>query len=256
MQNETNRLKIHTGFRPEAVQAADKAAEQPEKQEKKIRWQSVPHPKQKKSRGPARMIRHKAREEGERLTAGERMIRNTAVACALLLSVMALKNVDQPWSRQATEGIKQAMTMRVDWDETLGQLSFVRALVPETALVFFNLGQGDDLRTPVNGLIGHEFTAQQPWMEYRCKAGEAVYAAFSGRVTAAGQGAGDEWIVLIEDDEGREAVYGYLAAAYVQVGQTVEAGQQIGAAADKENSRVYFEMRENGEAVDPAGRMK
>ena len=85
---------------------------------------------------------------------------------------------------------------------------------------------------------------------------EAVFSAFTGRVTAVGQGAGDEWIVLVEDEEGREAVYGYLAAAYVQVGQMAEAGQQIGVTAETDDSRLYFELRENGSAANPAGRMK
>ncbi len=257
MQNDTGRLKIHTAIRPEQPRAEmQEAAVQPEKAEKSMKWEPVRHPGQKRGGIRPRLIKRKNREEGERLTAGERMIRNTAVACALLLSVMALKNVDQPWSRQATESIRQAMTMRVDWDETLGQLSFVRALVPETALVFFNLGQGTDLKTPVNGMIIHEYTDQQPWLEYRCRAGEAVFSAFTGRVTAVGQGAGDEWIVLVEDEEGREAVYGYLAAAYVQVGQMAEVGQQIGVTAETDDSRLYFELRENGSAANPAGRMK
>ena len=50
-----------------------------------------------------------------------------------------MRNIHAPWSDAAVDGIRQAVTMRVDWDESIGRLSFVRALVPEAALVSLNL---------------------------------------------------------------------------------------------------------------------
>lgn len=249
MQQDQDRLRIHTAMRP-PVAAEEKAKEQPlndagqtaEPQTTSKRIKSVG--KQRRSREP------------QPLTNGEKLIRNTAVSCALLLSVLALKNVDQPWSRKATEGVRQVVNMRIDWDDTLGKLSFVRALVPDTALVFLNLGSGMDMNRPVNGQVVHEFTAQQPWLEFRCPAREAVCAALSGTVEAVGQGAGNDWIIMIRGEEDTEAVYGYLSEAYVQVGQKVEAGELIGMTADEENSRFYFELQENGSPSDPSGRMK
>jgi len=253
MQNENSRLKIHTSVRP--VPEAEKKQDEPvtEAQNKEAQRESLP--KLRMRRRGSRSGR-KTGESGECLTVGERLLRNSAVACALLLTVMALRNVDQPWTRQATEGIRQAMTMRVDWDETLGKLSFVRALVPDTALVFLNMDDRIRLCTPVSGVVSHEYTEQQPWLEYSCQTAQPVYAAMQGTVTAAGRGAGDEWIVLIQGDEGTEAVYGYLTDVYVQPGQRVEAGEQIGATADLADGRMYFELREEGTPVDPSGYMR
>lgn len=256
MQNDHDRLKIHTSARP-ATEEKEGGAEQVvgEKQDMG-REKPLPekkHGKTLRSVGAAHRQRRLESKDGP--TVGEKLLRNTAVACALMLSVMALKNVDQPWSRKVTEGVKQAMTMRIDWDETLGKLSFVRSLVPETALVFLNMGGQADLSAPVNGEITHEYTEQQPWLEYGCSAAQPVYSAIKGVVTAVGEGAGGEWIVLIQDEEGRETVYGYLADVYVQTGQTVETGQQLGATADEESSRLYFELREDGAAVDPTARI-
>ena len=251
MQNENGRLKIHTSMRPEEpgpVREEKSAAEETVKAEKRPGGQAW--------RAKAARSRKKPREMKEGMTAGERLLRNTAVACALLLTVMSLKNVDQPWSRKMTEGVRQAMTMRIDWDETLGRLSFVRALVPETALVFLNLGDRVDLIAPTAGKITHDYSEGQPWLEYACGPAEQVLAAADGVVTAAGQGAGGDWIVLIQSEDGTETVYGYLASVYVRAGQEVKAAQQIGATADEDESRLYFELRENGEAVNPAGRMK
>lgn len=247
MQNDHSKLKIHTNVRPVPQMEMDET----QTEEKKVSGASEKSQKtDKRWRRRTRPVR--VREKKEPLTNGEKLIRNTAVACALLLSVMALKNVDTPWSRQAAEGIRQVVTMRVDWDDTLGKLSFVRALVPDTALVFLNLGQGIDLRRPVQGEIVHEYTEQQPWIEFECEGVQSVCAASGGRVTASGQGAGEEWIVLIEGDDGDESVYGYLSESKVQVGQTIAAGDVIGYA----NDRVYFEIREDGAPVNPTGRMK
>ncbi len=120
MQKESkNTLKIHTLVRPQEVQSASEQMPPPVQAEK-VEVKAQPKVRREKEK------RRRTREQGEKLSAGERLVRNSAVACALLLTVMAMKNVDQPWSRQAVEGIRQAMTMRVDWDETLGKLSFVR----------------------------------------------------------------------------------------------------------------------------------
>ncbi len=260
MQEEFGKLKIHTNLRPEetARKPEDTAADE----ENAVRWESIPHPLNRKrgrklAKRRAAPTKRREREQEEKLTSGEKMVRNTALACALLLSVLALKNVDQPWSKQAVDGVRQAMTMRVDWDNTLGKLSFVRALVPDTALVFLNLGNEEVLNRPVAGEVSHEYDEQQPWLEYRCAASQSVCAAAGGTVKAAGQGVSGDWTVLIGHENGMETVYGYLAEVSVQVGQQVEAGQEIGVTAEnEENSRLYFEVCEDGASVDPSGRMR
>ncbi len=264
--SENSRLKIHTNTRPTEPMPTERLSAVQESDESTEREQNVPlqpsaeesermRAQVRRERQRTRSRRTRSREE-QPLTTGEKLLRNTAVACALLLTVMALKNVDQPWSRQATEGIRQAMTMRVNWDETLGKLSFVRAIVPDTALVFLNMGESGTLICPVGGEVSHAFVEQQPWVEYRCEAGEAVCAAADGTVTAAGQGAGGDWIVLIDHSDDMQTVYGYLASAYVKAGDTVEKGQQIGATANQADSRFYFELREDGKSTDPTLRMK
>lgn len=262
--SENSRLKIHTNTRPTEpmTAAASDAAQQssaPIEREQNVSPQpSAEETERMRAQVQRARRRNRSRRSREEqpLTAGEKLLRNTAAACALLLTAMAIKNVDQPWSRQAAEGIRQAMTMRVDWDETLGKLSFVRAIVPDTALVFLNMGEERDLIRPVKGEVSHAFTEQQPWIEYRCEAGEAVCAAADGMVTAAGQGAGGDWIVLIECADGTQTVYGYLAEVYVKAGDAAEKGQQIGATADKADSRLYFELRGQDGSIDPEPRMK
>ena len=225
MQN--SRLKIHTSARPAAAgPTAGKTA---------------------KPRG---------RAPGGALTAGEKLIRNTAIAGAALLCVLALRNIDAPWSTAAVEGIRQAVTMRVDWDESIGRLSFVRALVPETALVSINLDDKEMMLRPVEGVVAHGFSQEQPWLEFACPAKAQVVASSGGTVVASAQGMSGDWLVLIEHDDGAETLYGYLASAQVSMGQRVSAGDAIGETVDGPDARLYFELRENDRAADPTGRLR
>ena len=70
-----------------------------------------------------------------RLSFQERLLRNSLLACAVLLGVLALGNLEQPWAVKASRSIEQALTMKVDLDQSLGRLSFVQKLMPESALV-------------------------------------------------------------------------------------------------------------------------
>lgn len=214
-----------------------------------------PQPEQKERAArrrflPRRQSAPRADKPAPRLTFGERLIRNSAVACALLLTLMAIRNVDAPWSNRLTQSIRSAVSMRLDWDNTLGRLSFVRALMPDTALVFLNMGGDEALHAPVEGDKTHAFSEDQPWLEYACAQDSPVCCAQAGTVTAVGRGAGTDYIVLVSH-EGGESVYGYLASACVEAGQALEKGQELG----RSSERVYFEWREEGRSVDPGERL-
>jgi hypothetical protein len=57
--------------------------------------------------------------------------------------------------------VRNAISMRIDLDESLGKLHFVRDLVPDAALVFWNMGAGD-MAKPVNGQLSHPTTSISP----------------------------------------------------------------------------------------------
>ena len=83
--SDTGTLKIHAQVRPEG--AAEKAPP--------IVIEAAEPPR------PA-----KPRHRPARLTAGDRLLRNSAYAFALLLGVLALGNVDQPWAKKASESVE------------------------------------------------------------------------------------------------------------------------------------------------------
>lgn len=209
-----------------------------------IYWKCLPHPLQRRGLRRAGSPRPK-------LSAGDRMLRNTAVACALLLGVLALGNIRQPWAMRASETVQRALTMHIDLDSSIGRLSFVRDWMPESALVFFNLDGGAELAAPVSGELKHAYSDDQPWLLFACPEDSPVRAAADGTVTAVSELSGGSTGVLIDHGEGMETVYAYLSSASVQPGDAVSRGQALGQSA----AQLYFELRQSEAAVDPTERM-
>ncbi len=209
-----------------------------------IYWKCLPHPLQRRGLRRAGSPRPK-------LSAGDRMLRNTAVACALLLGVLALGNIRQPWAMRASETVRRALTMHIDLDSSIGRLSFVRDWMPESALVFFNLDGGAELAAPVAGELKHAYSDDQPWLLFACPEDSPVCAAADGTVTAVSELSGGSTGVLIDHGEGMETVYAYLSSASVQPGDAVSRGQALGQSA----AQLYFELRQSEAAVDPTERM-
>ena len=209
-----------------------------------IHWKCLPHPLQRRGLRRAGSPRPK-------LSAGDRMLRNTAVACALLLGVLALGNIRQPWAMRASETVQRALTMHIDLDSSIGRLSFVRDWMPESALVFFNLDGGAELAAPVSGELKHAYSDDQPWLLFACPEDSPVCAAADGVVTAVSELSGGSTGVLIDHGEGMETVYAYLSSASVQPGDAVSRGQALGQSA----AQLYFELRQSESAVDPTERM-
>ena len=234
MSEDHGKLRIHAQITPEA-EPAPKSGE-------RVRWRCVPHPKQKGQPGASK----------EKMSFSDRLLRNSALACALLLAVLAMGNINQPWARQVSESIEQALTMHIDLDESIGKLTFVRDLMPESALVFLNLSGDSELAIPVSGELTHAYSEAQPWLMFACASSGEVHAAAAGTVTAVSPLSGGNSVgVLIDHGSGLESVYAYLTEATVKMGDAVQRGQSIG----HTDASLYFELRESGTAIDPTDRM-
>ena len=238
--SEENKLRIHAQIRPEEAKA--------EPEPRPIRWRSRPHSDARRGF----RAKKAAKEPKPKLSFGDRLLRNSALACAALLAILAVGNIDQPWARQASETVRQALTMRIDLDESIGGLSFVKDLMPESALVFLNLSGESELAVPASGELSHAYSDAQPWLLFACGEGSEVVAATDGTVTAVSTlNDGESIGLLIDHGSGLESVYAYLSEASVEAGDIVERGQALGTS----SANLYFELRESGTAVDPTGRM-
>ena len=228
--SENSTLRIHTQLGP--VQAPEAAP--------------------KRERKPGRRPRIKARTASSRQRPGfgDLLLRNSAIACALLLGILALGNIRQPWAEKASERIEQALTMRIDLDDSIGELTFVRNIMPESALVFLNVSGTPELALPSDGGVQHAWSALQPWLMFEGR-DRPVYAAGAGTVTGISPLSDGRYGLLVDHGNGLESVYANLSEVAVQSGDSVGRGQQLGASAEG----LYFELRQGGEAVDPTERL-
>lgn len=226
--SENSTLHIHARVQPQT-----EAPRQP------IRIEEPTEPKPRRRRGRTK------------LTRTDRLLRNSAYACALLLGVLALGNVNQPWAKKASDTVERALTMRIDLDESIGALEFVRNIMPESALVFMNLSGQTALEKPVDGTVRHGWSSLQPWVMLDCAEGSEVKAVATGTVTAISPLSEGRFGVLVDHGEGVESLYAQLSEVEVAVGDSVNRGQRVGKSADG----LYFEYRVNGESEDPAPEM-
>ncbi len=84
--------------------------------------------------------------------------------------------------------------------------------------------------------------------------GEAVRAVHRGRVAYADWLRGFGLLLILEHGDGYMTLYGHNQSLYREVGEWVDAGQVIGLAGstgDAPQAGVYFEIRHDGEPVDP-----
>ncbi|MDO4865476.1 MAG: M23 family metallopeptidase [Clostridia bacterium] len=240
--SEGTTLRIHTRMTPGAPQAAPAEVRKRPRLHRRRRGRP-------RAAGSSPAIPRRALPK--RLSWSDRLMRNSAIACAVLLGVLALGNIDQPWATKAAEGIEQALTMRIDLDGSLGRLSFVQGLMPESALVFLNVSPGTELALPVEGAVSHPWSSVQPWLLFEPAEGAQVIASEAGTVTAVSPLSTGGVGLLVDHGEGMESVCAGLSQASVAVGDPVSRGQALGTAGE----RVYFELRINGEPIDPTERL-
>ncbi len=114
---------------------------------------------------------------------------------------------------------------------------------------------------PVTGRITSRFGAVESIRDHTHKGidiaatrGTPILAAASGTVTFAGWSSGYGYLVKIDHGSGVETYYGHCSKLYVSAGDTVEAGDKIAAVGSTGNStgnHLHFEIRLNGEQVNP-----
>ena len=86
------------------------------------------------------------------------------------------------------------------------------------------------------------------------KAGQPIYAAASGRVVYAGSGLiGYGKLIILKHNDTYLSAYGYSASLLAKEGDQIKKGQKIAIMGEgpERKPRLHFEIRRNGEPVDP-----
>lgn len=120
------------------------------------------------------------------------------------------------------------------------------------------------LRMPAEGKITSHFglrrdpfdgkLRQHNGIDIALKEGTEIKAAASGTVVFSGEAKGYGKVVIVEHEGGISTLYGHNSVNLVKKGDRVEAGQTIalsGSTGRATGPHLHFEVRKEGEAVDP-----
>jgi murein DD-endopeptidase MepM/ murein hydrolase activator NlpD len=118
------------------------------------------------------------------------------------------------------------------------------------------LSPGSPFAWPVAGEITQGYSEKHPALDLGAPYGSPVYAAKAGTVTHSGWArTGYGYTVILDHGEGVQSLYSHMKGAWVTVRQKVERGQLIGEVGSTGHStgpHVHFEIRVDGERVDPS----
>lgn len=180
---------------------------------------------------------------------GEELLKNLAVAASLVLCAVVLRSGSIPGVSSAVDAVMTAATSDTLLDDRLGKLSFVSTLFPEATLVFGEV-RGDILMKPVSsGEVVHAWNEEEPYMAWQTE-DEKVCASATGEVLGVYHGEDEEYLVQVLGTDGIACLYGNLSECYVQTGDSVQAGDTLGALLP--GQECIWEVRQDGRSIDPA----
>lgn len=172
--------------------------------------------------------------------------RNLAFLMLLMVCLASIYNHQLPDGQTVLTAIQS--TVDDDWDESLGKITFVDNILPETLAVFFADDQTPALSLPCNGSLSHLWETHAPYISF-IPASPDIWAVADGEVMSLSSGAGEDLTLRIRHEQGLETVYYHLSHVAVQEGDEVSAGDTIGQVASGHN--LVLDVRKNGLSVNP-----
>lgn len=176
----------------------------------------------------------------------QRLFANIIAATAILLCATVVQATNIPQAQSVFQALQSSVNLNLD--ESLGKLSFVSNLLPESALVFWNDNASTEILAPVEGDIIHVFTSNEPYISMKSAVSQ-VRCAQDGEVMSIAHGNDDELIVRVRHNSNLETLYGNLKTVWVTEGEALYQEDLIGEVID--GKELVFELRRDGRAVDP-----
>lgn len=177
---------------------------------------------------------------------GEKLARNFAFAGILTLMVVSVRNAQLPTGKTVLTAVQEMID--ANWDGSLGKISFVSNLLPESMAVFFESDLNAELTAPCFGPVVHAWSEKEPYLGYSATNGN-VYAVSTGQVMSVAHGLEEEKIVRVRHENGLESLYYNLASVNIREGDEVSAQTCLGTAISGQQALV--EVRRAGRAIDP-----
>lgn len=212
-------------------------------------------------------------KRGKSRSKGLKTFYRIVAALGILAVLLVLKESTHPWSQQAREGLKVALT--TEWDVTPALDKVVQIGLQTINMdwsMFNDLSNptlpamttpGDSWAIPVSGKVVQEFGWSKspidnlerfnPGIDISAAAGAEVKAVQPGKVTRIGHDRTYGEFVLVEHRQGEYALYAGLTDISVMEGHQIQAGEVIGKVAEQDigDPVLHFEVRENDKLIDP-----
>lgn len=188
---------------------------------------------------------------GMRFLQLDRLVRNFAVVGGLVLVITAVRSSDVP-EAQSVFGVLQE-SAGIQWDESVGKLSFVNSFLPEEIQTVWNETPSISVFAPLNGEIVHAWSQTEPYLLIQSALSD-VRASADGEVMSIAHGIGEERILRVRHDDNTETIYGNLQNCYAEIGQYIKSGDIIGTVLP--GYPLAFEVRMDGRSINPADGLK
>ena len=172
--------------------------------------------------------------------------RNLAFLMLLLVCLASIHNQKLPDGRTVLTAVQS--TLDENWEESLGKITFVDHLMPETLAVFLDASAPANLSMPCNGTLSHLWEDAAPYLTFAPQEPTARAVA-DGEVMSLSHGADDTLSLRIRHGDGLETVYYQLSHVSVSEGDQVLSGHAIGTIAEGE--QLVLDVRKNGLSVNP-----
>ncbi|HWR05670.1 M23 family metallopeptidase [Sporomusa sp.] len=209
-------------------------------------------------------------------------LKKTVVALGIFAMIYGAHVSDTRIGQEVTGAVRQMLTTQTDfvyysvktvdyinayWPNAI-QLSEIPVLKQVKATVSRPADPLMYMTKPVEGQVmagygwqtnpGLKQDTLHEGIDIAAQAGTSVRAAAPGSVKIVTDSAQFGKVLIIDHGQGIETFYGHLADVLVKDGDAVSQGQVVGRVGKTGAAApvLYFELRENGKAIDPLPRMK
>lgn len=174
-----------------------------------------------------------------------KLTRNTAFLMLLLVCLASIHNQQLPDGRTVLTAVQS--TVDQEWDESLGKITFVDNMMPQTLSVFFQEEETYSLSLPCNGTLVHLWETHAPYVSFDTAG--SVLAIADGEVMSLSHDSTDQLSLRIRHENGLESVYYHLASTPLREGDMVSSGEAVGSL--QEGHNLVLDVRRNGLSIDP-----
>jgi|Deesub1362A_J573_1020465.scaffolds.fasta_scaffold00070_32 murein DD-endopeptidase MepM/ murein hydrolase activator NlpD len=215
-----------------------------------------------------------------RRTGPGRWLFRVAVAAAVFVAFLVIRESQAPWGVQVREGLRYVLTTEWNYQPVVDRVVRLGLQTVNVDIPFLDtrphrsdgdvemaIGPIDEPVLPVAGTVVREFgwvvdpVNNREWfhpgVDIAAPAGTPVRAAMSGVVARVGENLTYGRYVLVEHGNETYTLYAQLENIRVKKKDQVEQGQllaEVGTKGDFPGPGVHFEYREKGALVDPLTR--